>query len=85
MVRTLRAAEEPNTGRAPRCGSRYHFIDGFARHMRDALPHVSFAGFTGTPIEQTDAITRAVLGDYISVYDIQCGVVDGATVPVYYE
>ncbi len=65
--------------------SQYDFIDGFARHMRDALPHASFIGFTGTPIEQTDASTRAVFGDYISVYDIQRAVVDGATVPIYYE
>jgi type I restriction enzyme R subunit len=53
--------------------------------MRDALPHASFIGFTGTPIEQTDANTRAVFGDYISVYDIQRAVEDGATVPIYYE
>jgi type I restriction enzyme R subunit len=65
--------------------SQYDFVDGFARHMRDALPHASFIGFTGTPIEQTDASTRAVFGDYISVYDIQRAVVDGATVPIYYE
>jgi type I restriction enzyme, R subunit len=65
--------------------SQYDFIDGFARHMRDALPHASFIGFTGTPIEKTDANTRAVFGDYISVYDIQRAVVDGATVPIYYE
>jgi len=65
--------------------SQYDFIDGFARHMRDALPNASFIGFTGTPIEQTDANTRAVFGDYISVYDIQRAVVDGATVPIYYE
>jgi len=65
--------------------SQYDFIDGFARHMRDALPHASFIGFTGTPIELTDANTRAVFGDYISVYDIQRAVVDGATVPIYYE
>jgi type I restriction enzyme R subunit len=65
--------------------SQYDFIDGFARHMRDALPHASFVGFTGTPIEQTDANTRAVFGDYISVYDIQRAVHDGATVPIYYE
>ena len=51
--------------------SQYDFIDGFARHMRDALPNASFIGFTGTPIEKTDANTRAVFGDYISVYDIQ--------------
>lgn len=65
--------------------SQYDFIDGFARHMRDALPRASFIGFTGTPIEQTDANTRAVFGDYISVYDIQRAVIDGATVPIYYE
>ena len=31
--------------------SQYDFIDGFAKHMRDALPNASFIGFTGTPIE----------------------------------
>ena len=65
--------------------SQYDFIDGYARHLRDALPHASFVGFTGTPIEKQDASTRAVFGDYISVYDIQRAVADGATVPIYYE
>jgi type I restriction enzyme, R subunit len=65
--------------------SQYDFIDGYARHMRDALPRASFIGFTGTPIELQDANTRAVFGDYISVYDIQRAVQDGATVPIYYE
>ena len=65
--------------------SQYDFIDGFARHMRDALPNASFIGFTGTPIELQDANTRAVFGDYISVYDIQRAVQDRATVPIYYE
>ena len=65
--------------------SQYDFIDGFARHMRDALPQASFVGFTGTPIELQDANTRAVFGDYISIYDIQRSVEDGATVPIYYE
>ncbi|MGB9687054.1 MAG: type I restriction endonuclease subunit R [Rectinema subterraneum] len=65
--------------------SQYDFIDGYARHMRDALPHASFIGFTGTPIEKADANTRAVFGDYISIYDIQRAVEDGATVPIYYE
>jgi type I restriction enzyme R subunit len=65
--------------------SQYDFIDGFARHMRDALPHASFIGFTGTPIALQDANTRAVFGEYISVYDIQRAVADGATVPIYYE
>ena len=65
--------------------SQYDFIDGFARHMRDALPNASFVGFTGTPIELQDANTRAVFGNYISIYDIQRSVEDGATVPIYYE
>jgi type I restriction enzyme, R subunit len=65
--------------------SQYDFIDGFARHMRDALPNASFIGFTGTPIELSDKNTRAVFGDYISVYDIQRAVQDKATVPIYYE
>ena len=65
--------------------SQYDFIDGYAKHMRDALPNASFVGFTGTPIELQDANTRAVFGDYISIYDIQRSVADGATVPIYYE
>ena len=65
--------------------SQYHFIDGFARHIRDALPGATFIGFTGTPIELTDKNTRHVFGDYISIYDIQRAVEDKATVPIYYE
>ena len=65
--------------------SQYDFVDGFARHMRDALPNASFVGFTGTPIELEDANTRAVFGDYISIYDIQRSVEDNATVPIHYE
>ena len=65
--------------------SQYDFIDGYARHMRAALPNASFLGFTGTPIELEDANTRAVFGDYISVYDITRSEADGATVPIYYE
>ena len=65
--------------------SQYDFVDGFARHMRDALPNASFIGFTGTPIELQDANTRAVFGEHISIYDIRRSVQDGATVPIYYE
>ena len=65
--------------------SQYDFIDGYARHMRDALPNASFIGFTGTPIELEDANTRAVFGNYISVYDIERSVEDRATVSIYYE
>ena len=58
---------------------------GFAKHLRDALPHATFVGFTGTPVERDDKDTRAVFGDYVSIYDIQDAVDDGATVPIYYE
>jgi type I restriction enzyme R subunit len=65
--------------------SQYGFIQGFARHMRDALPNASFIGFTATPLEVGDKSTPAVFGDYIDVYDIQRAVEDGATVRIYYE
>ena len=58
---------------------------GFAKYLRDALPNASFIGFTGTPIEKDDVNTPAVFGNYIDVYDINRGVEDGATVPIYYE
>lgn len=58
---------------------------GFAAYLRDALPHASFIGFTGTPIEAADVNTPAVFGNYIDVYDISRAVEDGATVPIYYE
>jgi len=62
---------------------RYKY--GFAKHLRDALPNATFVGFTGTPVESEDKDTRAVFGDYVSIYDIQDAVDDGATVPIYYE
>lgn len=58
---------------------------GFAKHLRDALPHATFIGFTGTPVENTDRNTKAVFGEYIDVYDIAQAVEDGATVRIYYE
>ncbi len=65
--------------------THYEFIEGFARHLRDALPNASFIGFTGTPIEASDRSTPAVFGDYIDIYDIERAVEDGATVRIYYE
>lgn len=65
--------------------SQYGFIEGFARHMRNALPNASFIGFTATPIESDDRSTPVVFGDYIDIYDIQRAVEDGATVRIYYE
>ncbi len=58
---------------------------GFAKHLRDALPHATFIGFTGTPVESTDRNTKAVFGEYIDIYDIAQAVEDGATVRIYYE
>ena len=58
---------------------------GYAKHLRDALKNAAFIGFTGTPIALDDKDTRAVFGDYVSIYDIQDAVDDGATVPIYYE
>ncbi len=58
---------------------------GFSQHMRDALKNATFIGFTGTPISFADKDTQTVFGDYISIYDIQDAVVDGATVPIFYE
>ena len=66
-----------------RKSGRYKY--GFAKHLRDALPNATFVGFTGTPVESADKDTRAVFGDYVSIYDIQDAVDDGATVPIYYE
>lgn len=65
--------------------SQYDFLDGFAKHLRDALPHASFIGFTGTPIESSDRNTQAVFGNYVDIYDIQQAVNDHATVPIFYE
>jgi type I restriction enzyme R subunit len=65
--------------------SQYDFLDGLAKHLSDALPRASFIGFTGTPIEERDANTRAVFGDYIDIYDVKQAVDDRATVNIYYE
>lgn len=61
------------------------YVFGYAKHLRDAIPNATFIGFTGTPIALEDKDTRAVFGDYVSIYDIQDAVDDGATVPIYYE
>ncbi len=65
--------------------TQYDLIDGLARNLRDALPHATFMGFTGTPIETADKDTRAIFGEYIDIYDLTQSEQDGATVKVYYE
>ena len=73
-------------------GARAYFVKdgvrtkyGFAKYLRDALPHATFIGFTGTPLEREDKSTPAIFGNYIDIYDIEQAIEDGATVPIYYE
>ncbi len=70
---------------APAGGAVDRYQVGYAQHLRDALPHATFVAFTGTPVSGEDRDTRAVFGDYISVYDMQQAKEDGATVAIYYE
>ena len=72
----LEAKVDPVTGRV-----QY----GTAKVIRDNLPHATFIGFTGTPIELRDHNTREIFGDYIDIYDMTQSVEDGATRPIYYE
>jgi type I restriction enzyme R subunit len=65
--------------------SHYDDLDGYARHLKDALPYATLIAFTGTPISLVDRNTREVFGDYIDVYDLSRAVADGATVPVVVE
>ena len=65
--------------------SQYDFLDGYARHLRDALPNATYLGFTGTPLEAADKSTRSVFGDYVDIYDLTRAVEDGATVRIFYE
>lgn len=65
--------------------SHYDDLDGYAWHLRNALPNATLIAFTGTPISFADRNTRDVFGDYIDIYDLTRAVEDGATVPVYFE
>jgi type I restriction enzyme R subunit len=56
-----------------------------ALNLRNALPNASYIGFTGTPLFANDQITKRVFGDYVSRYNFQRAVEDGATVPLYYD
>jgi len=88
LIHKFRAAEELSTrndiivitDEAHR--SQY---DTLALNMRTALPNAAFLAFTGTPLIMGEEKTRQVFGDYISVYDFQQSVDDGATVRLYYE
>ncbi len=79
---------EPPASRAELAPAGYgvdRYQVGYAQHLRDALPNATFVAFTGTPVSGDDRDTRAVFGDYISVYDMQQAKEDGATVAIYYE
>ncbi|WP_051138781.1 type I restriction endonuclease subunit R [Agromyces italicus] len=65
--------------------SHYDDLDGYARHLRDALPNATLIAFTGTPVSFDERDTREVFGDYIDIYDLTRSVADKATVPVYFE
>ncbi|CAM2790504.1 type I restriction endonuclease subunit R [Prescottella defluvii] len=65
--------------------SHYDNLDGYARHLRDALPHATLIAFTGTPISFEDRNTQDVFGPTIDTYDLTRAVEDGATVPIYFE
>jgi len=65
--------------------SHYDNLDGYARHLRDALPNAALIAFTGTPVSFDDRNTQQVFGEYIDIYDLTRAVRDGATVPVYFE
>jgi type I restriction enzyme R subunit len=65
--------------------SHYDSIDGYAAHLKNALPGATLIAFTGTPIADGERDTRDVFGDDIDVYDLHRAVADGATVPVSFE
>ncbi len=65
--------------------SHYDNLDGYAAHLKAALPNATLIAFTGTPVAEADRDTQAVFGDVIDVYDLTRAVADGATVPVYFE
>ena len=78
-------AHRSQYGFAMKVGSGGQMRAGYARHLRDALPNAAFIGFTGTPLSLEDKDTQEVFGRYVSVYDLQDAVEDGATVPIVYE
>lgn len=59
--------------------------DTLALNMRAALPKALFLAFTGTPLIAGEERTKDLFGDYVSVYDFQQSIEDGATVPLFYE
>lgn len=56
-----------------------------AENMRAGLKGAHFLAFTGTPLLGKDRKTWSWFGDYVSEYNFQQAMDDGATVPLYYE
>ena len=65
--------------------TQYNLLEGFGAYLRQALPNAAFIGFTGTPVDKTDANTIQIFGDYIHVYDMLQAREDNAVVGLYYE
>jgi type I restriction enzyme, R subunit len=59
--------------------------DTLAVNMRSGLPNALFIAFTGTPLIAGEERTKDIFGEYVSIYDFQQSVEDGATVPLFYE
>lgn len=53
----------------------------YAKVLREAFPHATFVGFTGTPIAET----YQTFGDEIDRYTMDQSVADGLTVPIKYH
>ncbi|BFU60025.1 MULTISPECIES: type I restriction endonuclease subunit R [Rodentibacter] len=78
-------AHRSQYGFSQKLNAKGEYRTGYAQYLRHALPNASFIGFTGTPIEAEDKDTQAVFGRYVSIYDFEDAVIDGATVPIFYE
>src|SRR5262245_52521008 len=56
-----------------------------AENMRAGLPRAQYLAFTGTPLLGRERKTNAWFGDYVSEYNFQQSMDDGATVPLFYQ
>ena len=56
-----------------------------AENMRAGLPKAQYLAFTGTPLLGAERKTNAWFGEYVSEYNFQQSMDDGATVPLFYQ
>jgi type I restriction enzyme R subunit len=56
-----------------------------AENMRAGLKNAQFLAFTGTPLLGRGRKTNQWFGDYVSEYNFQQSMDDGATVPLFYQ